>query len=72
MLSVIIPVVLFPHTATFNYVHLQIWSTGRPSRRFYAARRDEYDELLKQRGKNRLTLSKKRKMVTVDLTSEKM
>ena len=68
MLLVIIPVL----TATFSYVYtladLEYWKT--PSRRFYGARRDEYDELLKQRGKNRLTLSKKRKMVTVDLTSE--
>lgn len=54
----------------FSFLHtdLEYWKT--PSRRFYAVRRAEYDELLKQKEKNRLTLSKKRKMVTVDLTNE--
>ena len=31
---VIIPVVLFPHTANFKYVHLEYWKTL--SRHFYA------------------------------------
>ena len=45
---------------------LEYWKA--PSRRLYVAKRDEYDELRKQKTKNQLSLGRKMK---VDLTEER-
>ena len=62
--------VLATHNTITFYIptDLEYWKT--PSRRLYVAKRGEYDELLKVKDKKRLSLSRKRKFVHVDLTED--